>query len=84
MLLLQELNSQRKTMKNPLNLTNLGDAVSIIGVGLMGVGVLSTLAGASSHATALWYIALTGFILSVIGKGLTILFAPTPPTTKNN
>ena len=54
--------------------TNLGGAVSVTGTTLIGVGVLGNLT-AGPHSALLWYIALVGFFLSAIGKGLTAVFA---------
>jgi len=54
--------------------TNLGGAVSVTGTTLIGVGVLGNM-NAGLHSSLLWYVALVGFILSGLGKGLTALFA---------
>lgn len=61
--------------------TNIGGAVSVTGTTLIGVGVLGNL-NAGTHSTVLWYIALVGFILSAIGKGLTAVFAADASTVK--
>jgi hypothetical protein len=55
--------------------TNIGGAVSVTGTTLIGVGVLGNLGGSNAHSSLLWWIALVGFVLSAIGKGLTALFA---------
>jgi class 3 adenylate cyclase len=62
--------------------TNLGGAVSVTGTTLIGVGVLGNLSP-GSHSGVLWYIALAGFILSAIGKGLTAVFAADATTVAN-
>lgn len=72
--------------------TNIGGAVGTIGTSLIGVGVLAQLtqlapSGSSMlspHQLALmWYVALVGFILSAIGKGLTALFAADATVVNN-
>ena len=61
--------------------TSLGGAIAITGTSLIGVGVLPQLLPASnnplSHTQlgALWWVALGGFVLSCVGKGVTSLFA---------
>ena len=64
--------------------TNLGGAVSVTGTTLIGVGLLTQLTQLSPNTAtilsahqlaAMWYVALTGFVLSALGKGLTSLFA---------
>lgn len=64
--------------------TNLGGAISVTGTSLIGIGVLPQLTQLSPNTSstltphqlaALWYVALAGFILSGIGKGVTALFA---------
>lgn len=63
--------------------TNLGGAISVTGTSLICIGVLPqlsqlspTTATLTPHQLAiLWYVALSGFILSCIGKGFTALFA---------
>lgn len=73
--------------------TTAGGAISIIGTSLVGVGVLPQLlqfnpesATILSHGqlAALWYVALAGFILSGIGKGVTALFAADASAVKQN
>lgn len=53
--------------------TNLGGAISITGTTLIATGVVPALADV--HSPLLTWIALVGFILSAVGKGLTALFA---------
>jgi hypothetical protein len=62
--------------------TNLGGAIAVTGTSLIGIGVLTQLTQLSpdvalphSVLTGMWYVALDGFILSAIGKGVTALFA---------
>jgi len=64
--------------------TNLGGAISVMGTSLIGIGLLSQLTQLSPNSSTLlsptqlavmWYIALAGFILSALGKGITALFA---------
>lgn len=63
--------------------TNLGGAIAVTGTSLIGIGVLPQLSQLSPSTSvltphqlaALWYVALVGFILSGIGKGITSLFA---------
>ena len=63
--------------------TNLGGAVSVTGTTLIGVGLLAQLTQLSPNSAvlsphqlaAMWYVALVGFVLSAIGKGVTALFA---------
>ncbi len=63
--------------------TNLGGAISVTGTGLIGIGVLSQLSQLSPKTQVLspeqlavmWYVALSGFVLSCVGKGVTALFA---------
>ena len=63
--------------------TNLGGAISVTGTTLIGVGVLGNLGEDKTHATLLWWIALIGFILSAVGKGVTSLFAADASQVKN-
>ena len=53
-----------------------------MGTTLIGVGVLGNLSP-GTHSGVLWYIALVGFILSAIGKGLTAVFAADASTVAN-
>jgi ABC-type enterochelin transport system permease subunit len=53
--------------------TNLGGAISVIGTTLIGVGLIPQLSGLPYKHQV--YIALIGFVLSGIGKGVTALFA---------
>ena len=63
--------------------TNLGGAISITGTSLIAIGTLPQLSQLSPNTAvltphqlaALWYVALAGFILSGVGKGVTALFA---------
>jgi len=63
--------------------TNLGGAISVTGTSLIGIGVLTQLSQLSPttnvlsphQLAALWYVALAGFIISGIGKGLTAYFS---------
>lgn len=63
--------------------TNLGGAISVTGTTLIGIGVLTQLTQfntatnvLSAHQlAAMWYVALAGFILSAIGKGVTAYFS---------
>ena len=64
--------------------TTIGGAISALGTALMGVGLLSQLTQLSPDAkmlltaaqlSAMWWVALAGFIVSCIGKFLTALFA---------
>ena len=73
--------------------TNLGGAVSVTGTTLIGVGLLTQLSQLSPNTAnvltphqlaAMWYVALTGFVLSAIGKGLTALFAADAKNTAQN
>ena len=61
--------------------TNLGGAISVTGTSMIAVGILPQLGGL--HSNILWWIALVGFILSCVGKGLTALFAADVGTVKN-
>lgn len=61
--------------------TNLGGAIAVTGTGLIAVGVLPQLSG--THSDVLWIVALAGFILSCIGKGITALFAADASTVQN-
>lgn len=64
--------------------------MAITGTSLIGIGVLPQLIPAASnpltHAQlgALWWVALSGFVLSCIGKGLTSLFAADAVVVKQN
>lgn len=62
--------------------TNLGGAISVMGTSLIAVGVLGNLTS-GPHSSALWYIALFGFICSAIGKGITALFAADATVVNN-
>lgn len=64
--------------------TNLGGAISVTGTSLLAVGILPQLSQLSPSTagtltphelSALWFVALAGFVLSGIGKGFTALFA---------
>lgn len=64
--------------------TNLGGAISVTGTLLISVGTLTQLTQLSPNTstmlnphqlTAMWYVALVGFVLSAIGKGVTALFS---------
>lgn len=63
--------------------TNLGGAISVTGTSLLAIGTLSQLSQLSptsnvmsAHTLAImWYIALAGFILIAIGKGITAYFS---------
>lgn len=63
--------------------TNLGGAIGVTGTGLIGIGVLTQLSQLSpktnmlsdNQLAAMWYVALAGFILSCVGRGITALFA---------
>jgi hypothetical protein len=62
--------------------TNLGGAISITGTTLIGIGVLTQLAQFAPNTNvppsllaAMWYVALAGFIISALGKGVTAYFA---------
>ncbi len=64
--------------------TNLGGAISVTGTLLISVGTLTQLTQLSpntstmlnpSQLAAMWYVALAGFVLSAIGKGVTALFS---------
>lgn len=56
--------------------------MSVTGTTLIGVGVLGNLTD-GPHSALLWYIALVGFILSAIGKGLTAVFSADATTVNN-
>ena len=64
--------------------TNLGGAIAVTGTSLIGIGVLPQLSQLNPKTAnilsafqldCLWWIAVTGFVLSCIGKGVTSLFA---------
>jgi len=62
--------------------TNIGGAISVTGTTLIGIGVLTQLAQfapntnvPSSLLALMWYVALAGFVLSAIGKGVTAYFS---------
>lgn len=63
--------------------TNLGGAISVTGTTLIGIGVLTQLTQfntstnvlSARQLAAMWYVALAGFILSAIGKGVTAYFS---------
>jgi hypothetical protein len=72
--------------------TNLGGAISVLGTSLIGVGVLAQASQLSPNSAfildsdqlaLMWYVALAGFILSAVGKGLTALFAADARTVNN-
>lgn len=71
--------------------TNLGGAVSVTGTTLIGVGVLAQLTQVApenallttSQLTLMWYVALFGFVLSAVGKGMTALFAADAKTVNS-
>lgn len=65
--------------KNPK--TNLGGAIAIIGESMVGIGMLPQLAGV--HSDVLWYVALAGFIISCVGKGVTAYYAADATTVQN-
>ncbi len=57
--------------------TTIGGAISTLGSGLIGLGLLpqfSSTIGADEKAI-LWYLALAGYIINMVGKSLTSLFA---------
>ena len=54
--------------------TNLGGAISITGTSLIGIGLIPQVAD-MSHSKVLTVIAIVGFCLSAVGKGITALFA---------
>ena len=62
--------------------TNLGGAVSVVGTTLIGVGVMGNMQD-GPYSKVLWWIALVGFIISAIGKGLTALFAADATTVQD-
>jgi len=70
--------------------TNLGGAISVTGTGLIGIGVLSQLSQLSpktqmlspAQLTVMWYVALAGFVMSCIGKGVTALFSADAKTVQ--
>jgi branched-subunit amino acid permease len=66
-------------MMNPK--TNLGGALSVTGTALIGAGVLPQIGGYQS--AALWWLALTGFVLSAVGKGVTAFFAADSTTVNH-
>jgi len=62
--------------------TNLGGAIAVTGTTLIGIGVLTQLAQFAPNTnvppgllSAMWYVALAGFIISAIGKGVTAYFS---------
>lgn len=63
--------------------TNLGGAIAVTGTALLAVGTLSQLSQLEPDAAVLttkqlhvmWYVALVGFIMVAVGKGLAFLFA---------
>lgn len=63
--------------------TNLGGAIAVTGTTLLAIGTLSQLSQLEPDAAVLstkqlhvmWYVALVGFVMVAIGKGLTALFA---------
>jgi len=63
--------------------TNLGGAIAVTGTALLAVGTLSQLSQLEPDASVLttkqlhvmWYVALVGFVMVAIGKGITALFA---------
>ena len=62
--------------------TNIGGAISVTGTTLIGIGVLTQLAQFAPNTNVppgllalMWYVALAGFIISAIGKGLTAYFS---------
>lgn len=71
--------------------TNLGGAIAITGTTLIGIGVLPQLTQLSPNSNALtthqlavlWYVAVVGFVLSALGKGITALFAADAASVKN-
>ncbi len=72
--------------------TNLGGAISITGTSLIGIGVLTQLTQLSPDAASMlspavyklmWIVALIGFVLSAIGKGVTALFAADAKSVKD-
>ena len=65
----------------PINPKNIGGAMTVTGTSLIACGVLPQLGGAQS--SALWYLALAGFILSAAGKGVTVLFTADATSVKN-
>lgn len=69
--------------------TNLGGAIAITGTSLIGVGVLpqllptSTNPLSSTHLAVLWWVAVGGFVLSAVGKGVSSLFAADAAVVKD-
>jgi hypothetical protein len=71
--------------------TNLGGAIAITGTTMIGVGMLSQLTQLSPNSNiltphqlaVLWYVALVGFILSAVGKGIAFLFAADSKQVQN-
>jgi len=61
--------------------TNLGGAISILATSLLGIGLVPGLV--DLPAQTLKYIALAGFLLSAIGKGVTALFAADASVVNN-
>lgn len=62
----------------------MGGAISVTGTSLIGIGVLTQLTQLSPDTSSMlthkqlvvmWYVALVGFVLSAVGKGVTALFA---------
>lgn len=53
--------------------TTLGGSVSTVGKGLIAMTVLPQLAG--NHEPVLWYLSLAGYIINIIGEGLSKLWA---------
>lgn len=59
--------------------TNLGGAISVTGTTLIGIGVMTQLTQFNPSTnvltphqlTVMWYIAVAGFVISAIGKGVT-------------
>ncbi len=54
--------------------TNLGGAIAITGTALIGVGIVPQIGG-SSYSQFLTILAIIGFVMSAVGKGVAALFA---------
>jgi hypothetical protein len=57
--------------------TTIGGAISTLGSSLIGIGVLPQFSVDLSpdYKATLWYLALSGYVINIIGKFLTSLFA---------
>lgn len=63
--------------------TNLGGAISVTGTALIGVGLVPQVGGGPSYSQFLTILAIVGFVLSAVGKGVTALFAADAKTVDN-